>query len=382
MGNQSLVKRAAPEGGQRRAAGSRARGLRATIGRAVLGPRLDELECELDHQRQVSAAWKAKARDLKAEVQEKAHAVLSPDVLRLLLPGRLERARHLSAMPDARARHEAHMRGCLPYREAILAERVPSERAAPATIEGVRWWVPMDPRYPDRLSRVVGQGLPLRILLRTREIALGGSMIDIGANIGRTSIPRVVMGDVSLAYAAEPDPDNFACLARTVADNGLLGLVMPEHTAVGSTDGEIELTHARFIGGHAIRPASRRGAETTRVPVRRLDTWVRERAIDLDLLTFVKVDVQGWEPHVLLGAPQVLAKAHVSWQLEVDPGQLEAAGGSAEDLFALIEQSFGHFIDLHPDVRGPRVLPVSRLRETLGYLGDKSHKTDLVLIHG
>ena len=31
-------------------------------------------------------------------------------------------------------------------------------------------------------------------------------MLDLGANVGRMSVPRVVLGDAMVAYCAEPDP--------------------------------------------------------------------------------------------------------------------------------------------------------------------------------
>jgi FkbM family methyltransferase len=62
-------------------------------------------------------------------------------------------------------------------------------------------------------------------------------MLDIGASIGRMSIPRVILGDLVHAYCAEPDPLNYAALVRNVAANGLCGLVLPDQAAIGAATG-------------------------------------------------------------------------------------------------------------------------------------------------
>ena len=72
------------------------------------------------------------------------------------------------------------------------------------------------------------QDFPYRAIAQTREAGIGGVMIDIGANIGRMSIPRVVLGDATLAYCLEPDPLNYACLVRNIRDNGLAGLALAD----------------------------------------------------------------------------------------------------------------------------------------------------------
>jgi len=58
------------------------------------------------------------------------------------------------------------------------------------------------------------------------------------------------------------------------------------------------------IGGHALIA----GAAGIDVPTMRLDTWVRTLGVDMDAVSFVKVDTQGHEAHVLAGAPDLLTR--------------------------------------------------------------------------
>jgi FkbM family methyltransferase len=331
-------------------------------------------------------AGKAEARHWKQRWREAAcglrRRVPSPAVLRDLIPARAEAARQRALLPESQDRHRRQLANAA-YRAAV------TEAAAHAppgvdTVEicGLHWSFPVRPGSRTSADRVSAQGLPLRAILQGREVATGGTMLDIGANIGRTSIPRAVLGDAQVVYAAEPEPGNYRCLVRNIVSNGLAGLVLPEQIAIGSEDGEVPLVQSKYIGGHAVRPAAAEGPQTVRVRCRTLDRWVADLGVARESLTFVKVDVQGWEAHVLQGATGLLAARHVAWQLEVDPPLLDEAGSSLGDLLALIERHFTHAIDFNRLASGDRVIETRRLAGTLAYLGDgRAHKTDLVLYH-
>ena len=90
--------------------------------------------------------------------------------------------------------------------------------------------------------RIIEQGwLPLDDLATIRQFVVGGIMLDVGANVGTTSIPRVVLGDFPLVYAAEPNTENFECLVGNVLDNQLAGRVLPDRIAISSTTGTARL---------------------------------------------------------------------------------------------------------------------------------------------
>jgi FkbM family methyltransferase len=330
--------------------------------------------------REAVTRWMSAVVDARGAAAAAARRVPSPEVLRTLLPSRLAAVRTRAASAVVRERHAAFLNECADYRHAVSLAAADDPSLFSVTLGGVQWWVPVSDRQPDRAERVEAQDLPFRAVLQTREVSVGPVMIDIGANIGRTSVLRVVLGDVGVCWAAEPDPDNYRSLVRTVVTNALAGLVFPEHCAIGDIDGEILLHRSKYIGGHAVRPDAD-AAGSVRVPCRRLDSWMAARRVDLDAVSFVKVDVQGWETRVLQGAPAVLAQRHIAWQLEVDPQQLAAAGSSLQDLLTSVQSHFAYFIDMHAEAVGPRMRPVADLTGALGYLADgRSHKTDLILI--
>lgn len=300
-------------------------------------------------------------------------ALLRPEIVADLLPARARQRREATQDERASRRESAHAAVADAYAAARSQTTVAD--ADRVEIGGLIWWVPRDARAEGQLAHrlIVEQRLPLVDILRTREVISNGTMIDIGANIGLTSVLRAVLGDADVVYAAEPAPDNFACLVRTVIENGLAGIVLPDRVAISDRDGTERLRLSGSIGGHALIA----GAEGIDVPTMRLDTWVRKLGIDVNAICYIKVDTQGHEAHVLDGAPEVLARPGVVWQLEFSPRHLQKAGRQPEAVIAQMQSVFTHFIDLNPYAPGDRLRPIAELGEALAYL-DRSF-TDLLV---
>ncbi len=290
-----------------------------------------------------------------------------------ILPLRLAALRcDESKQKEAQARAVDFMARSASYREAVDAgnARV-DDCVGPVDLNGLRFWIPRQRASdgkPDLASRTAAGYLPLKEILARRSVAVGAVMLDIGANIGTTSIPRVALGDFQRVYAAEPEPANFACLVQNTIANGLEGIVFPDRVAIGAATGEMAFSIAPRIGGHrlATRGDTDAHAEMIPVPCRTLDAWIASLGIDPYAITFIKCDVQGWEPQVLAGATATLAKPHIAWELEVSPKHLAEAGSSVDEVCGLIVRHFGRFIDFRaPEVR-PR--PTAELAASLNDL--------------
>jgi FkbM family methyltransferase len=235
-------------------------------------------------------------------------------------------------------------------RMADQAEASPIGPHDRVRIAGLTWSVPHDDRKPGSLSdRLLRGELPLADILYTRQFARGGVMIDIGANIGTTAIPRLLLGHVDRVYGVEPDPANYACLRRTIADNGLEQYMSVDRVALGAVDGEADLLVESRLGRHRLLAAGTTATSTIRVPTLRLDTWSQRLGPDLDRVRYVKCDTQGWEAHVFAGATALLAHRSILWEIEICPGLLTAAGSTLEDLCATVAQHFQWFVDLRAD---------------------------------
>jgi FkbM family methyltransferase len=209
-------------------------------------------------------------------------------------------------------------------------------------------------------------------------------MIDLGANIGTTSLTRAVLGDFQVIYAAEPEPNNYNCLVQNVVANDLRGFVLPDRVAIGSHEGDVFLKLSNSsIGGHEVAkdPADEPGRRYVRVPCRTLDSWVASLGIDLDAVTFVKCDAQGSEPHIFRGASEVLRQKHIAWQIEFWPHGFRKTGFEMPEVLDLIRRHFTHMINLRPWGAGLRIRPVSDLPKIVEQLPGKKF-TELLLYNG
>jgi len=232
------------------------------------------------------------------------------------------------------------------------------------TIGGLRWSIPPDPGNTGSLSRrIVEHGwLPLEDIAFVRQFVVGGVMLDVGANVGTTSITRVVLGDFALAYCAEPNAANYQCLVGNVIDNGLRGRILPDRIAIASSEGVARLLSAGTIGGHRLT-AKPEGKAAERVTTVTLDAWLGRLAVPAADVSFVKVDTQGWDVQVLQGAGNLLQRRRAVWQIEVSPGMMKAAGSSIGDLCTIVQAHFTHVVIVGGYARLQPIVEVGALLE-------------------
>ena len=334
----------------------------------VLQQRLEELESDV-------AACRIDAR-------RNRRRSLSAAVLRDLLKARAAQLPWRAAAPNAPIRESHLLAVSDAYRRAVAeSPQHPPVGAYARELDGLSWWVPVGAGESEWVESVVAkEALPYRALLHAREVCTGGVMLDLGAHDGGTAIPRVLLGDVEAVYCAEPDPLNYACLVANVVHNGVRGFVLPDQVAIGSANGSARLHRTKASRGHRVIVAEQaEQAELIEVRVRRLDTWVEELSIDPRSVSFVKSDIQGYELHMLMGAPGLLAQPQIAWQLEIAPELLRLAGSDPHDLLQLLQRQFTHFIDLNVDAPGKRRRPVSVLPDALAYLDQGQPHTDVIM---
>jgi FkbM family methyltransferase len=329
------------------------------------------------------ARIKTEHASMKRVLGARRRRILSPAVVRGLLPLRA-RTLEARALLAGAVQEDARFQTCSPdYRDALATATQPHPELVEATVQGLAWWVPVQSSITGAArERFIAKQLrfPYRNITQTREFSQGLVMLDIGANTGRMSIPRVILGDVVRAYCAEPDPLNYAALVRNIADNGLRGLVLPDLAAIGATSGRARLQHAKYAGGHRLVSAPTDGVGID-VASWRLDEWVHRLSIDPLHVAYVKVDTQGWEVHVLRGASDLLSHQHIAWQLEVSPTMLQAAGTPQRELYDICQKRFSHFIDLDKRAEEPRARPTLDLEHALGYLNGTEEQTDILLFN-
>lgn len=139
------------------------------------------------------------------------------------------------------------------------------------------------------------------------------TVLDIGANTGQfTGAIHAVLPD-AVIYAFEPLADCHQLLEQRFADEGNVQAI---HTALGDEDGETIFHRNAFSQSSSILSLTHlhrqafpwaAESETTRVPIRRLDSFLTELELQPSIL--VKLDVQGYEDRVLRGGEQVIRVA-------------------------------------------------------------------------
>jgi len=212
----------------------------------------------------------------------------------------------------------------------------------------------------------------------------GRRLVDIGANIGTTTLTACTHFGASGAVAFEPDPTNLRFLDLNLRANGLEGRVKVHAAAVSDRPGTVTLElSADNAGDHRVRRGPKPGAalETVEVPALALDDLIAAGELDPAEVGAVWLDVQGHEGQALAGARRLL-EAGPPVVVEYWPHGLREAGGL--ELFDEVAAAhYTRLIDLGRPQDGPAGFEPQPVVELPGiaerYAGAGDH-TDLLLV--
>lgn len=254
------------------------------------------------------------------------------------------RARAVSPAAVCRA---AHLASVSPdYVAAVSRWR---ERNIPigiwqTTIAGLQWSAPAGTAPHGGSAHPPGAAnwLPLEDLATIRRFVVGGVMLDIGAWIGPTSIPRVILGDFAEVCAAEPNGDSYLCLVGNTLDNNVEGRVLPDRVSIAGSHG----THGTGASNE------------NRVPSLTLDEWVARLRVNVADVRFVRLAGQGWGMQALHGAEDLLSRRDIVWQIQLDRATMPDAGRTMADLGDFLSARFSHVKELG-GYSGARLYPAS-----------------------
>jgi len=128
------------------------------------------------------------------------------------------------------------------------------------------------------------------------------TLADVGAHIGAYTVRMSKL--YREVYAFEPNPETIQALKANLVLNGVSNVRVFE-TALGDSAGELELGLRQ--AGSTLTPL--KVAHRVKVKVARMDDV-------LDRVDVVKVDVEGWEEQVLLGASRIIKDIKPAWIIE------------------------------------------------------------------
>ena len=255
--------------------------------------------------------------------------------------------------------------------------------------DGVRVYVDTADQEISRLVYIFGlYDKPLMTLAFSALAQLGGPvdlegkrLLDLGANIGTTTLNAVANLRAEGSYCFEPDPTNFRNLEVNIAANGLGERVEAFPVALSDSAGTVRLARSPDnAGDHRVVGAGATGDDVIEVDAARLDDLVEAGEVDLDRVGVAWLDVQGHEGHLLAGAGRLLER-EIPVVAEYWPAGLRDAGGH-ERFIELVSVAFTRFVDLGGPDGTPRgeVLPIGELPGAEERLPGPDAHTDLLLL--
>lgn len=203
-----------------------------------------------------------------------------------------------------------------------LVRYLPAGRQVTVSGYARRFRVALDTRYPIEALMIANHYEPRTRRLVERLVRPGDHCVDAGANVGAiTFVLAASVGDAGRVLAFEPGPPTYARLRRNVELNPeLAGRVVPVPAGLADRPGELHWVEDANVPGNASLVAS--GGAV--VPVTTVDRALAEHGFPR--LDFAKLDVEGMEYDVLLGASHTLRTSRPLLYFETLPGGMTADG--------------------------------------------------------
>ena len=164
----------------------------------------------------------------------------------------------------------------------------------------------------------------------------GSYVIDIGANIGWTLLNLGKLSQYGRVVGFEPDGYNYEACSENLRLNSLENVTLVQ-IGLGAQASRVmmEVRTPSNRGGNRISPVN--GYGSTEVNIKRLDdveeisAWPR---VDL-----IKIDVEGYELNVLMGAEGILLREKPVLFIEIDDNNLRDQRHSAEMLLQFLRKT-------------------------------------------
>jgi FkbM family methyltransferase len=136
----------------------------------------------------------------------------------------------------------------------------------------------------------------------------GMAIVDVGANLGYYTVKfGMLTGPTGHVYAFEPNPELTEFVIRNIDINGFNGRCILFPAAAGSDAGTAELSfpYANMGGGFIRAEGEGKYERSVQVKVVTVD----ESLSDVSKIDLFKIDAEGYEPRVLVGAAKLLARS-------------------------------------------------------------------------
>ena len=245
------------------------------------------------------------------------------------------------------------------------------ERLVRTKINGKPYSISSDDDY---LDHVEGEFEPEMVSLFQSLLQPTDTVLDIGANIGCTSI---LFGDLTRkVYSFEPSATTYRWLVDNV-QRAKLANVEPINLGLGKDAGTFELTFApnnRSGGFVSNLTSASEGHQVEQITIARGDDFIRDRQITK--VDFIKIDVEGFEQSVIEGLASTIVRDEPIVALELNHWCLNAfQRTSVPDFFDYLRSVFPYLYAV--DMRYAGNLRDRIQRELLPFLYDKKDARNL-----
>jgi FkbM family methyltransferase len=222
------------------------------------------------------------------------------------------------------------------------------------------------------------------------EAVEGRTFVDVGANIGTTTVTALLHHPLARAVALEPERENFVTLRLNLAANGLDERVTAIPAAASSSVGSAVLVVDPTSSGlHSVvpedtldEPGGRKGTPIS-VPTVTLDSLVAANLVNVDEVAMIWIDAEHHEGSILRGASK-FTEAGVPVLLEWDPAGL-APRGEDTRIERIARKNYTHFVDMRGTPGTTRRLEITPVDDLAGYShpvrgGEGTHFTELLFL--
>jgi FkbM family methyltransferase len=170
-----------------------------------------------------------------------------------------------------------------------------------------------------------------------------GLFVDVGANVGWHALHAAQHRSVETVVAFEPDPFNAWLLDRNVSANKI-DKVIVSPCAVGAKPGIARLFRYKSSNFGRHSAAVDHGFGSRNVPLTDLDSALAGMNFGGRTIAALKIDVEGYEPAVIDGARQTLARTDVVIT-EYSPDMSRAGALSTHEMITRLQDAgFAPFV--------------------------------------
>lgn len=165
----------------------------------------------------------------------------------------------------------------------------------------------------------------------TKHLNMDSICIDIGANIGTVTIPMAILANSGSVLSFEANPKTYRVLQKNVQLNNLSNVHIYNY-ALGDTAKLVHFSDKKNDDMNHVQKSN--DLTGIKVSMKPLDSFTE----NIEKVDILKIDVEGYEKYVLLGAIKTLKKT--SWIIfEVNNANLENYDYEPREVFYILESN-------------------------------------------